>query len=154
MQPVQLAREISRPLNSGWTCQVPLRSARRRIRLEPKEERIRKSPVGMADRVKSESPYFLPEGAPEVRTTPKVIQQDGQQSQAGTDPWQSPCLQLGSRTDYISAESQIQSSAAQSRPPSEAASDPPARESGEHKIGSLVRSIRPLNKVRSKELFH
>lgn len=42
------------------------------------------------------------------------MQQDGRQSQAGTDPWQSPCLQLGSRTDYISAESQIQSSAAKS----------------------------------------
>lgn len=54
-----LCNWLGRSQDPSTTCQVPLRSARRRIRLEPKEERVRKSPVGMADRVKPESGVFL-----------------------------------------------------------------------------------------------
>lgn len=68
-------------------------------------------------------------------------------------PWRSPCLKLGSRTDYISAEpgsGPVQTQAA----PSQAAPEPPAQDGKDHKNGSRVHLIRPLNKVRSKELFH
>lgn len=103
---------ISRPLNSGWTWRFLSDKTGRESGWSPKRDR--KSQVGMVDRVKPERRDLPPEGAPEVKTTFKVIQQDGQQGKAGMDPWQSLCLNLGSRTDYILAESHIRSSAANS----------------------------------------
>lgn len=122
--------------------------------MEPKEGQVRKSQVGLAERVKPKSREPPPEGGLErLRPPPRshsqmVTEQDwnGPLAKSLSEAWFKDRLHLGQVPDPVQCSWELSSS--------QAAPNSLAPDGEELGTGSRVHSIRPLNKVRSKELFH